>query len=159
MKISPFGIDLIKSFEGCRLVAYRDSAGIPTIGWGTVIYQDGRRVKMGEKINQIQADKLLLWQIGLKEVGVNTLLGPYRIAQHRFDVLVDFVYNLGIGALGGSTLLKVIKVNPNDYAIHDQFLKWCKITVDGKLVAVPGLLTRRRKEADIWFDLKKEKTT
>ncbi len=142
MKISPFGIDLIKSFEGCRLVAYRDSAGIPTIGWGTVIYQDGRRVKMGEKINQIQADKLLLWQIGLKEVGVNTLLGPYRIAQHRFDVLVDFVYNLGIGALGGSTLLK-----------------WCKITVDGKLVAVPGLLTRRRKEADIWFDFKKEKTT
>lgn len=33
-KTSQAGVNLIKSFEGCRLTAYHDSAGVCTIGYG-----------------------------------------------------------------------------------------------------------------------------
>lgn len=56
MKISSNGLAVIKYFESCRLAAYRDSAGIPTIGWG----HTGPDVRLGMTINQARADELLV---------------------------------------------------------------------------------------------------
>lgn len=139
---------MVKSEEGCILHAYKDQVGIWTIGYGTIIYRTGIKVKEGDLITQEQADDLLAWQVGLKAGGVNALLGAYRVNQNQFDALVDFTYNLGIGALGESTLLKKLKVNINDPTIRDEFAKWNK--AGGKVL--DDLVKRRKREADLYFE-------
>ena len=62
MKISENGLNLIKSFEGCRLTAYKDSVGIWTIGYGTTNADraiTGTAIVSGLKINQATADEWL----------------------------------------------------------------------------------------------------
>jgi len=140
-------LDLIKASEGCILHAYKDQVGVWTIGWGCTYYRDGSRVKEGDKVTQEQADDLLAWQVGLKANGVINQLGAYKVNQNQFDALVDFAYNLGIGALEKSTLLKKLKVDPNDPSIRDEFARWNK--AGGKVL--DALVTRRKAEADLYF--------
>lgn len=151
MHTSKAGIDLIKSSESCHLKAYIDPVGIPTIGWGSTMHQTGKRVKMGDVLTQKEADMLLSWEVALKEVGVNSMLFPYKVSQQQFDALMSFAYNLGLGALAKSTLLKVIKKNPNDPIIAKEFAKWNKGRVNGKLVELRGLTIRRKMESDLYF--------
>lgn len=51
--------DFIKKEEGLRLKAYLDDAGVPTIGYGTIIFEDGRKVKLGDSISKEVAESLL----------------------------------------------------------------------------------------------------
>ena len=44
MKISPRGLELIKDFEGFSSTAYLCPAKIPTIGYGSTYYPDGKKV-------------------------------------------------------------------------------------------------------------------
>ena len=67
--------------------------------------------------------------------------------QNQFDALVSFAYNLGNGALKGSTLLKKVNANPNDIAIKKEFLKW--VNAGGK--RLQGLVNRRTEEANLYF--------
>jgi len=69
------------------------------------------------------------------------------ITQNQFNALVSFAFNVGIGALSKSTLLKLVNINPNDGNIAKEFLKWNK--AGGKIVG--GLTTRRIKESSIYF--------
>lgn len=147
MRASQTGIDLIKSFEGCRLKAYKDAAGIPTIGWGTIRYPSGRRVQMGETITQEQADDYLEYEVNMKAGAVREYVRDVCLRQNQFDALVSFAYNVGTGALGKSTLLKKLKVNPNDPSIRTEFLKW--VNAGGK--KLKGLVRRREKEAALYF--------
>ena len=55
MAVSPFGVDLICSFEGKRLTAYDDGVGVWTIGFGTTVYPHGIRVKKGDTCTEAQA--------------------------------------------------------------------------------------------------------
>lgn len=148
MKTSKKGIDLIKSFEGCRLKAYRDSRGKLTIGYGATMHRSGKAVGEHDTITQHEAEDLFEWHLGLKETGVNALIGPHRITQGQFDALVSFAYNEGIGALAGSTLLK--KIKKGDSTAVDEFAKWNKATIDGELVVVDGLTRRRAAEAALF---------
>lgn len=141
-------LDLVKSEEGCRLHAYKDQVGIWTIGYGIIVNRSGDKVKEGDIITQEQADDLLGWQVGLKATGVNNLLGAYRVNQNQFDALVDFCYNLGIGALEKSTLLRKLKVDVNDPTIRDEFARWNK--AGGKVL--DDLVRRRKREADLYFE-------
>ena len=68
-------------------------------------------------------------------------------SQCRFDALVSFCYNVGFENLKRSTLLKKIKVNPNDSSIATEFLRWNKS--DGKILL--GLTRRRQAESDSYF--------
>lgn len=140
-------LDLVKASEGCILHAYKDSAGVWTIGWGCICYRNGDRVKEGDKITQEVADDLLAWQVGLKVAGVNNLLNPYKVNQNQFDALVDFAYNVGIGGLEKSTLLKRVRADPADPTIRDAFAMWNK--AGGKVL--DALVKRRRAEADLYF--------
>ena len=90
MKISNKGIDLIKEFEGCRLEAYKDPAGVPTIGYG---HTSG--VQMGQKITLEQAEEYLREDIERFENHVMRYNGTYRWNQNQFDALVSFAFNLG----------------------------------------------------------------
>jgi GH24 family phage-related lysozyme (muramidase) len=90
MRISNKGIELIKQFEGCRLKAYKDPAGVPTIAYGHTA-----GVKMGDTITQEQADELLRDDLVIYEGKVDKYDDKYHWNQNQFDALVSFAYNIG----------------------------------------------------------------
>ena len=90
MRISNKGIELIKQFEGCRLKAYKDPAGVPTIGYGHTA-----GVRMGDTITQKQADELLRDDLVIFEQKVMKYDEKYHWNQNQFDALVSFAYNIG----------------------------------------------------------------
>ncbi|MET3828658.1 GH24 family phage-related lysozyme (muramidase) [Paenibacillus sp. DS2363] len=99
-KISQAGIALIKSFEGCKLTAYKpvQTEKYWTIGWGHY----GSDVKQGQVITQAQADAILVEDLAKYEAYVNNkayvpLLD--QLTKNQFDALVSFCYNCGAGNL------------------------------------------------------------
>lgn len=137
MRISQKGVDLIKHYEGCRLKAYKDIVGVWTIGYG----HTGGDVHEGQVITQEEAEALLRLDLERFERGVQFQV-TVPLTQNQFDALVSFSFNLGLGALKGSTLLK--KLNAGDYAgAQREFLKWDM--AGGK--HVPGLQIRRTAES------------
>lgn len=152
MKLSDRGQSLVKSFEGLRLTAYRDVAGIWTIGYGSTWYHDGKPVKPGDKLaNEQQGDALFANALGQYENAVNQYV-KVPLTQNQFDALVSFTYNEGTGALKESTLLK--KLNESDYTnAADQFLVWDKITdpETGQKEVCETLVARRHQERELFI--------
>ncbi len=143
-QISQKGLDLIKKFEGLELEAYLDPAKIPTIGYGTIRYPNGNKVKLGDEITEHQAEAYLLNECSQFAQRVEELV-TVPLNQNQFDALVSFCYNLGDGALEQSTLLR--ELNRNNYSeAAAQFPVWNKATVNGILKVLPGLVTRRAEE-------------
>lgn len=147
------GLDLIKKYEGCRLEAYLCPSGVPTIGWGVTYYKDGRKVQLGDKITQEEADELFKFMIENKfEPQVRMILGEELNAilpKECKDALISFTYNCGTGAFSKSTLLKKIRADKNDLAgIKNEFLKWNKS--NGKVLN--GLTRRRNAEFELYME-------
>lgn len=135
MKLSDSGLALIKRFEGCKLSAYLDGGGVPTIGYGHTA-----GVRMGQTITQAQADAYLLADVAATVCAVSGMV-KVQITQNQFDALVSFAFNLGANALMHSRLLR--KLNAGDYAgAADEFLLWDHD--NGEQVA--GLTARRTAE-------------
>lgn len=147
MMMTEEGISLIKKYEGCKLTAYKCPAGVWTIGYGNTFYEDGSTVKPGDKITQERADQLF------RNILEKKFLEPIRklivsdINDNMFSAIVSFTYNVGIGNLKSSTLLKKVNANPNDQSISLEFKKWVKSA--GKVL--PGLVRRRESESDLYF--------
>jgi lysozyme len=131
--------ELIKHFEGCKLKAYKCSAGVWTIGFGNTFYENGLRVKEGDIITKQRAEELLKLIVKKFELSVDRLL-KVDVKQHEFDALVSFCYNVGIGNLEKSTLL--LKINKGQSGASLEFLKWTK----AKGVVLKGLERRRTAE-------------
>jgi lysozyme len=139
-KYSAAGLELTKQFEGLELKAYQDSVGVWTIGYG----HTGTDVKAGLTITEDQASVLLAADVAWAVTCVNKSVTS-AINQNQFDAMVDFVFNLGCAAFGGSTLLKM--VNAGDFAgAAGQFGRWNK--AGGKVLA--GLTKRRTAEAALF---------
>jgi lysozyme len=135
MKISQSGIDLIKRFEGCKLKSYLCPAGVWTIGYGHTA-----NVRKNQIITSEQASAMLMSDLLQFERAVNAMVAV-PLKQGQFDALVSFAFNLGSGALAGSTLLR--KLNSGDYkGAADEFPRWNK--AGGKVLE--GLSVRRRAE-------------
>lgn len=150
MKTSPRGVALIKSFEGCRLTAYRCSAGVLTIGYG----HTGPDVLPGMTITQQRADELLTQDLERFERDVISLV-KVPITQGQFDALVSFAFNVGSDidsddiaeGLGDSTLLR--RLNARDYmGAAGEFLRWNK--AGG--VVLGGLVRRRKAERELFLE-------
>ena len=150
MKVTDKCIEVIKGFEGCVLHTYKDQAGIPTIGYGTVLFPDGTKPVMGQVISKEKAEDLLRWEVSLKAHAVDKYVTA-KLSQSQYDSLVSLVYNIGEGGFRSSTLLKRINACPADDSIRSAFLMWDKIHKDGQVVADAGLKSRRSKEADLYF--------
>ncbi|WP_339875206.1 lysozyme [Olleya marilimosa] len=147
MKVSKKGLNLIKKHEGWRNHPYLDIVGVPTIGYGNTYYNDGRKVYLTDKpITLKEGEELLKIIVNKFEAGVNKLI-KVQLNENQFDALVSFAYNLGLGALGRSTLLKKVNNNPNDESIKDEFKRWNR--AGGKVVK--GLKKRRNEEAYLYF--------
>lgn len=146
MKLNEIGKKLIKDFEGLRLKAYKCSAGVPTVAYGATFYEDGSKVKMTDVITQNRADELFDYHSNLFAEEVAKIV-PKTLNDNQFSALVSFAYNVGIGALSKSTLLKKVKANAGDVSIKNEFLKWNK--AGGKVL--DGLTRRRTAEAALYF--------
>lgn len=146
MKLDTNGYKLIQQFEGLKLNAYKDSAGIPTIGYGNITYIDGTKVKMGDSITHEKADQTFKYYADkfAKEVDKYVLAS---VNQNQFNSMVSFAYNIGINAFKNSTLLKKVNNNSCDPTIKNEFLRW--VNAGGK--RIQGLVNRRIKESELYF--------
>ncbi len=134
------GLALTKSFEGLQLEAYRDCAGIWTIGYGHA----GPSVVAGQSISEPEAEKLLEGDLGEAVACVNRAV-QVPITQNQFDAMVDFCFNAGRRNFAQSTLLR--KVNNGDFeGAAAQFALW--VHAGGEVVA--GLVRRRNAEAALF---------
>lgn len=141
MRISDRGIGLIKRFEGCRLTAYGDSAGVMTIGYG---HTGG--VRRGDTITEDQAEEYLRRDVKVAETCISSAV-TVPLNQNRFDALCSLVYNIGCGAFLRSSLRRKINLDPSDPSIRGEFIRWTH--AGGR--SLPGLERRRREEADLYF--------
>lgn len=148
MKTNQQGLNLIKSFEKCKLKAYQVKGDKVTIGWGNTYYEDNSPIKLSDTITQERADKLFLFVLSSFESQLAKLITS-PINENQFSALVSFAYNLGIGNLKTSTLLKLVNKNPNDPQIRNEFLKW----VSPGTIFTKGLRIRRTAEADLYFSI------
>lgn len=137
---SKTGFALTRSFEGLRLKAYQDCAGVWTIGYG----HTGPEVHRGQCISELEADALLRSDLASAVACVRRAV-RVALAQHQFDALVDFCFNIGRGNFLGSSLLRYVNQEEFDSAVV-QFGLW--VHAGGKVV--PGLVRRRAAEAALF---------
>jgi lysozyme len=141
MKVSDILLEKLMEMEGCRLAAYRDAAGRPTIGYG---HTEG--VSMGDRISLQQAKAWLRQDVEAVMRQVRALHVARTEAQ--LEALTSFAFNVGIGRLRSSTLLKVIRQGGSKAAIQREFKRW--VYADGRKLR--GLERRRAWEAKRFFE-------
>lgn len=135
--------ELCRRFEGFRSKPYLCPAGVPTIGFGSTYYADGRKVSLGDlPITREEADAILLHELHTTYAPGVMRHCPGLIAHPaKFNAIVDFCYNLGVGRLQTSTLRR--KINDQDWdAAQEQLMLWTR----GGGKVLPGLVKRRQAE-------------
>ena len=166
MKISKKGEDLMHFFEGYRTRPYRCSAAIWTVGWGHAMYSDQLNLPNVRKEGyqglirseyQLKEEDNRVWSkdelVDLFKVDINTFeRGVFRLSpnlinhQSKFDSVVSFAYNAGLGNYQRSTIR--MKVNREDWdGAAEAFMSWTK--AGGKEVA--GLVKRRKAEVALFL--------
>lgn len=141
VNIGQKGLELIKSYEKCRLKAYLPTpADVPTIGWGKT-----SKVSMGDTCTQDQADAWFLEDIDWVEKCVNKAVAA-QLTQNEFSALCSLCFNIGCKAFSGSTLVRLLNNGDFDGA-SAQFLRW-----DKQAGQVLDGLTRRRREEVVLFE-------
>jgi len=138
-------IDMIKRHESLRLKAYLPTPhDVPTIGWGHT-----STAKMGMRITIQEAESLLRRDLAwVRAVIAQRVKVP--LSQPQYDALASFIFNLGGGNFGSSTLLK--RLNAYDYVgAANEFLKWDKQRQNGKMVRLRGLTKRRKEERALFL--------
>lgn len=137
MNISNKGLELIKSYEGCRLTAYKCPAGVWTIGYG---HTSG--VYEGMVISQAQADQFLFEDVQRFVTAVNQYQARFNFNQNEFDALVSFTYNCGAGSLAN-----VMSCCNTKQEIAEE----CKLYNKGGGVVLAGLVRRREEEYKLFM--------
>ncbi len=151
-RISSEGLALIKRFEGLRLSPYNCPAGHATIGYGHLLHKGpvtaaDRDAAAG--FDQAEADALLRGDVGWAENFINSSIKSH-LTQHQFDALCSFVFNMGVGAAGGSSIWKAIRSEQYQQAA-DNLLRWNKVRAGGaELVVSAGLTARREAERHLF---------
>jgi lysozyme len=139
-------IDLVKEFEGCRLKAYLDPVGIPTIGYGlTTGALPGVVVVMGMEITQREADEYLERTLARFADQIWPAFARYP-EPHQFGAMVSLAYNIGVDAFKKSTALKRFNAR-DDEGTAEAMLWWNK--AKGKVLR--GLVRRREAEVALFL--------
>lgn len=153
MKINSEGLAIITQYESFRSKPYLCPAGVPTIGYGTTRYPNGKAVTLADApITKEVALQYKLHTLGYMERAVRSML-KVTLSDNRYSAIMSLVYNIGVGAFSRSTLLKVVNEMPGAPGIRDNFMAYNKITdpITKKKVVSTGLSNRRRAEADLYF--------
>lgn len=145
MLTSPQGIALIKGFERLELLAYWDGGrrgkGTLTIGWG----HTGKDVVEGLRIDLAAAEALFAEDIREVDDAIADLV-DVDLAQHEYDAIASFIFNLGWPRFAKSTLLIQLNLGKRKEAA-EEMLRWHH---DGG-VDVAGLIRRRNREAEVFL--------
>jgi lysozyme len=157
MKVSPSAIEMIKHHEGIRFRPYRCPALLWTVGVGHVIDPTHIRIPLNDRknlpipngwdrvISMAEVDEILASDLATFERGVLRLC-PAGLTQGRFDALVSFSFNVGLGNLQRSTIR--MKHNRGEFdAAAESFMAWTK--AGGK--ELPGLVKRRKDERALYL--------
>lgn len=143
MKALDIASDLCKTFEGFRSKPYLCPAGVPTIGYGSTFYSDGKQVRLTDRpISKEEAEEYLeyeLYKCLQKAIKFSPILAMY---DNRLAAITDFIYNLGAGNYQTSTLKRKVNVENWDEAVY-QIKRWNKAA--GRVLN--GLTLRREAEA------------
>ncbi|MCF6356126.1 MAG: lysozyme [Candidatus Polarisedimenticolaceae bacterium] len=154
MQMSKNGRKLLAEWEGFETAAYKDSAGLDTIGVGHLITKtesgsgeieiNGEPIKYADGLTEAQVYALLGQDLQRFDKAVSESVKT-PLNQNQFDALVSFSFNVGVWNFKSSTLLK--KLNEGDYVeVPNQLRRWNK--AGGKVVQ--GLVNRREKEINLW---------
>lgn len=138
---------LCKQFEGFRAKPYLCPAGIPTIGYGSTYYRNGKKVLLSdEPISELNANQLLMLELEHTYLpGVLRNCPILLTDERKCNAIIDFCYNLGVGRLQTSTLKR--KINEQDWeGAKKQLMLWTK----GGGRVLPGLLKRRTAECQLF---------
>jgi lysozyme len=150
-------VQIIQHYEGFRATAYECPTSLAlskvdpnkafyTIGFGQTFYENDQSIKKGDVITLERGIELLTFMLNkvAKQVDVYT---RDDINQNQMDAICSFTFNIGIGNLHSSTLLKLININPNDFVnITAEFMKWNQ----SDHVVLDGLTSRRHSEATLY---------
>ena len=137
MKTSKTGLDLIKTFEGCRLKAYKCPADVWTIGYG----HTGSDVKQGMVITQAEADRLLQQDLERFEKNVMKFNNKYHWTQNEFDALVSFAFNIG----------SIDQLTANGTRTNAQIAQAMLLYNKAAGKVLPGLTKRRQAERQLFL--------
>jgi lysozyme len=144
MKIDATGEIFLLKEEGMVLHPYLDSAGIPTIGVGCTMYEDGTPVKMTDApITEVRALELFHHLLKTFEQTVSRVI-KVPLTQNQFNALVSLCYNIGVAAFSKSTLVKKINKQAPLNEIESWWLIW------NKAGGEPILLGRRKREFELF---------
>lgn len=140
MNIGNKGLELIKSYEGCMLTAYKpvQTEQYYTIGWGHY----GPDVYEGMTITQAQADQFLVEDVQVYANAVNKYVSKFNFNQNQFDALTSFAYNCGIGSLDA-----VMSCCNTKQEIAEE----CKLYNKGGGIILAGLVRRREEEYQLFM--------
>ena len=145
-------LDALKEYEGERKqgnehVAYQDSAGIWTIGYGHT-----GNVQPGDKISQEEADRLLLGDTQAATDAVDKLV-TYQMNPSQRAAVTSLVFNVGAGAFSRSKALQHLNAGNLEGFQTEAFdaeVGFTKATIDGKKKKLDGLVNRRAKERGLF---------
>lgn len=147
MNISENGLKFIKENEGFVSCPYLDQVKKATIGIGSTFYENGSPVQLSDPCITPERAMELVHSYLKPVIEEIPKLIDKPLTQNQFDAICDFIYNIGMGGFKSSTLLKKIKVNPNDSMIANEFEKWVK--GGGKIIG--ALVSRRKREVALYF--------
>lgn len=143
------GVAFVHGWEGKRNKAYRDSAGIWTIGTGFIRYltghRRGTRVQEGDYLTDAEIETEFRAQIQVYEQAVTDVV-RVKLNQSQFNALVSLCYNIGVGAFTRSTVIRELN-NGRYVAASRAFSMWNK--AGGRVVQ--GLVNRREAEAKLFL--------
>ncbi len=154
MKVNDRMLALIRRFEGLRLRAYRDAAGVWTIGYGHTSMAGPPKVRPGMRITRVEAEEILRRDVEKFARGVAREIGHEalkRLNENQFGALVSFAYNVGLGNFRRSSILRAVRAGRLD-DVPRLLLRWTKARdpKTGQLVQLRGLVRRRRAEGQLF---------
>ncbi len=141
LRLSDEALTKIAEFEGCEYAAYQCSANRWTAGIGHAV-----GIEQGMVLTDKQVADYYIADLEDAEKTVSRLVTA-EVTQGQFDALTSFVFNVGSGNFGRSTLLR--RINANDPNACDELLRW--MFVSGKDCRLPesncrGIVERRHWE-------------
>ncbi|MGK7897717.1 MAG: D-Ala-D-Ala carboxypeptidase family metallohydrolase [Xenococcus sp. (in: cyanobacteria)] len=155
-------LSLIKKYEGCRLEAYRDSVGVPTIGYGCTFYPDGKKVKMGDQLRDEKEASNLLENL-LKEdfLPIISQIPTWnQMNSHQKDAVLSFSYNLGARFFANPGFESITRLlqDPQQWNNESEVKRVFGLYVKAGGATLPGLVTRRAAEAELFCEPVAEET-
>lgn len=142
-------VSLIKQFEGFSPTVYKDSAGVPTVGYGSTLWQ-GKPVAVSQKpITEEQAANQLEIDVRKFAIGIGGLL-KVDVNENQLCALVVLAYNIGISNFASSSALRAINEGDDNDTIKSKWVLWNKSKNASRpgspYIVLPGLVRRRAAE-------------